>query len=295
MALFRCHKQDNGKSLLNASTPSSEIPSPFPSQHQSHQSQSNDFSNELSSSECLLRSVSKPSNILVRSTTNLPRQRRDRFQPEIESDAARYLSQFASQLLHTSSRTRRRPIASRSATSISTMTTASTVTSMTTSSAPSLIHTPASSLDVSAPVSPTRRSSIFSLHHGPSSYSCDAAFATPANRSANLVTPMPFSSDEGSIPASVPTIKIEAEKNDSTCYSFGKSEYKANSACDYILTAAASSMPVQSPTRRRNLSPVGMHAHEELVYNKQATSPKRDLVQGNLKQLLVTGTAQMSL
>ena len=293
MLLFRCYERDNNKTLSNLSTPSSEIDSPFPSQYQLHQSQSNDSSNQLSSSECLLRSIPRPSHILVRSTTTLPRQRRDRFRPGVESDAARYLSQFASQLPHISSRTRRCPVASRSATSISTMATASTMTSMTTSSAPSLIHTPESSLDVSAPASPTRRSSFF-LYHDPSTYSYNTALAATATRSVNLLTPILLPSDQESTPACVPTIKVEAEKQSSTCCPIEESKYKVKTTFDYIPTAAVSSVPAQLSTTKRSLSPLGIHLREDFAYDKQATSLNQGCVRGNLKQLLDAGTAQMS-
>lgn len=295
MLLLRCHQLDNHKSLSHFSTPPSQKESALPSHHQLHRPQGNDSSNELSSSEGLPRSVSRPSHMLVRSTSAFPRQRRDRFRPGVESDAARYLSQFASQLPHASSRTRRPLIASRSATSISTMATASSTTSMTTSSAPSLIHTPTSSLNVSATGSPTRRSSIFLLHHDPSSYSYDTALVMNATRSTNLLTPIPFPSDEGSMSASVPTIKVEAQRYGSTCYPTEEFECKANAAADYIPTATLSSMPTQLSARKRSFSPLGIHARKEFASDKQATSLDGQSFRGNLKQLLDAGTAQMSM
>lgn len=295
MLLLRCYQLDNHESLSYITTPPSQKDSAFPSHHQLHRPQGNDSSNELSSSKGLPRSISRPSHMLVRSTSAFPRQRRDRFRPSVESDAVRYLSQFASQLPHISSRTRRLPIASRSATSISTMATASSTTSMTTSSAPSLIHTPTSSLDVSATGSPTRPSSNFLLHHQPSFYSYDTALATNVTRSTDLLTPTPFPSDKGSMSASVPTIKVEAQRYDSTCYPAEESECKANTAADCSPIATLSSMPTQPSARKQSFSPLGIHARKEFAYNKQATSLDGQSFRGNLKQLLDAGTAQMSM
>ena len=291
---FRCHQQDNNKPLSSASTPASETASP------------SYLSHEFSSSEHLFHSISRPSHLLTRSTTGFPRQRRDRHQSYAESDAARYLSQFASLPSQQGSRTRRRPLASRSATSISTMGTASTMASMTTSSAPSLIHTPASSLGASAPVSPIRKLSTFSLfnHPSPSSSSYFANAVTPTfnTRSIDLVTPVLLPSGEGSTPTSVPTIKLEAEAQDEPVCKpdddgrMCKASRSSDLIHNYIPMAAATSMPAFSSTStRRDLSPFVRTPSEELVYSKRATPQKQVPVEGSLKQLLTANRAQMSL